>query len=361
MLTQIAWYTDHAPSSDAQVASHFSSRRPVLGLCLKRYAMTNTGKPIRLNTPVDVPIEIGLPHFIQDDHMEDEGPIYGNFKLSLQSVVCHRGNSVNSGHYICLTRTTTTRQGSDAQPSADSLHWMRFDDLANQRITLVDIEKALREETPYLLFYQIVPIDGDPGHITDGEHAPIYSAAPSDGSMTSLTLRPSRDSGPAIHGPSIEISRPDDPFETFPGEMRRASVTFSEPFDGRSSTLVDNRSTSRPSTRGTSPTGRKSHSLSRIASKTIDDGGLAKTLSLSKLTGGRGKEPQPTGVVPSSEVHVRDVSNPVSAMDDARSRPAYQPRNFDQKTHKREKSRSRLSKHGTGKAREKPDRECIVM
>jgi hypothetical protein len=36
---------------------------------------------------------------------------------------------------------------------------MRFDDLAADRITRVNIEEALKEESPYLLFYQIVPID----------------------------------------------------------------------------------------------------------------------------------------------------------------------------------------------------------
>ena len=95
----IPWYTDHAPSSDAQVAAHFSSKRPILGLCLKRYAFHN-GRSVRLNTYVDIPIEIGLPHFIQDDQMSDQSAPFGNFKLSLQSVVCHRGSSTHSGHYV---------------------------------------------------------------------------------------------------------------------------------------------------------------------------------------------------------------------------------------------------------------------
>ncbi|KPI42611.1 Acyltransferase LovD [Cyphellophora attinorum] len=100
----IPWYTDNTPTNDAQIAAHFSDRRPVLGLCLKRYTFKN-GQPARLGTYIDIPIEIGLPHFIQDDAVTDNGAIFGNFKLSLQSVVCHRGNSVDSGHYVALVRS----------------------------------------------------------------------------------------------------------------------------------------------------------------------------------------------------------------------------------------------------------------
>jgi hypothetical protein len=87
----IPWYTDNVPKSDAQVAAHFSAKRPVLGICLKRYTMLPNGTPKRLDTYIDIPLEIGLPHFISDDRMNEEGPLFGNFKLVLQSVVCHRG------------------------------------------------------------------------------------------------------------------------------------------------------------------------------------------------------------------------------------------------------------------------------
>ncbi|PGH08616.1 hypothetical protein GX51_01136 [Blastomyces parvus] len=156
IFSLIPWYTD-STLSDAQSAIHFSSRRPILGICLKRYSFLPNGNAVRLNTFVDIPIEIGLPHFIQDDEMGNEGPLYGNFKLSLQAVICHRGNSVESGHYIALVRGTAANDPDKS--SQYCRHWMRFDDLAQERITLVDIEKALVEESPYLLFYQILPID----------------------------------------------------------------------------------------------------------------------------------------------------------------------------------------------------------
>ncbi|KAF2128658.1 cysteine proteinase [Dothidotthia symphoricarpi CBS 119687] len=166
----IPWYTDNVPKSDAQVAAHFSAKRPVLGICLKRYTMLPNGAPKRLDTYIDIPLEIGLPHFISDDRMREEGPLFGNFKLVLQSVVCHRGVSVDSGHYVSLVRGDChERPGtSDSEDSSDQAPWLRFDDLSNPRVMEVDVKKALREESPYLLFYQVQPIDevlatrGDP-------------------------------------------------------------------------------------------------------------------------------------------------------------------------------------------------------
>lgn len=137
-------------------------------MCLKRYSISPDGQAIRRDTYVDIPIEIGLPHFIQDDEMDDDGPLFGNFKLVLQAVVCHRGNSVNSGHYISFVRATThgsrqrqsspVREGDD-DADLDKTMWMRFDDLARDRITVADIHLALQKESPYLLFYQVLPID----------------------------------------------------------------------------------------------------------------------------------------------------------------------------------------------------------
>ncbi|OQO04771.1 hypothetical protein B0A48_09695 [Cryoendolithus antarcticus] len=180
----LPWYTDHLPTSDAQVAAHFSRKRPVLGICFKRYSFTANGHATRRETYVDIPLEITVPNFVGDDNMEDrEGPIGGNFRLLLQSIVCHRGNSVHSGHYICLSRGQAAnakgqqhRPGSDS--SADDVQdpWMRFDDLARERISYVDIHEALKHETPYLLFYQVQPIDDDGEPIHD---LPSYAEATS--------------------------------------------------------------------------------------------------------------------------------------------------------------------------------------
>ncbi|KAJ5833740.1 hypothetical protein N7474_002051 [Penicillium riverlandense] len=173
-----AWYTDNTPTNDAQVADHFSSQRPILGICLKRYSYLPNGRAIRLNTFIDIPTEIGLPCFIKDDKLDDKDTrLYGNFKLSLQSMVCHRGNSVDSGHYISIVRGTT----ADSYPLGvePGRFWIRFDDLAAERVTLVDIEEAMKTESPYLLFYQILPIgeDASTSYFQNRHYAPSSQAS----------------------------------------------------------------------------------------------------------------------------------------------------------------------------------------
>lgn len=81
------------PTTDAQVASHFYSDRPLLGICLKRYAVTEDGDAVRRDTHVELPLQVALPHFI---HQEDP-TLFENLKICLQSVVCHRGDSVHQG------------------------------------------------------------------------------------------------------------------------------------------------------------------------------------------------------------------------------------------------------------------------
>ncbi|KAL9090148.1 MAG: hypothetical protein Q9165_005428 [Trypethelium subeluteriae] len=135
----------------------------------------------KLSTQIDIPLEIALPHFVSDDRMEEEGPLFGNFKLSLQSVVCHRGLSVDSGHYIALVKgetirrrpTASTERNDSSEEDEEDTQWLQFDDLARERVKLIDIDKALREESPYLLFYQVQPIDED---LARGD-PPSYSEA----------------------------------------------------------------------------------------------------------------------------------------------------------------------------------------
>ncbi|KIX10073.1 uncharacterized protein Z518_01154 [Rhinocladiella mackenziei CBS 650.93] len=347
----IPWYTDNAPTNDAQVAAHFSSKRPVLGLCLKRYSMTSAGKAIRLNTQVDIPVEIGVPHFIQDDHMDETGQLYGNFKLSLQSAVCHRGNSVDSGHYIALVRGTAPPMSLDGNFTDSTQTWMRFDDLAPHRITMVDIEKALREETPYLLFYQIVPIEGDPGHITSGEDI-LTSTSDRNASVSELSTDSAlTENQPPSSRLSFEISGRDDPRGRSPAETRRTSVvSFQEqPAEHTSETSlgVSNHSG------GANTPKRQSVSLSRTQSKMSD--GLGRTLS--KFGGKKSREKLPGNTI-QAEVHVTEVTD--RTMTDKQPLPKQNTLRVElPKGHRREKSRSRLSR---SKVRgEKPDRECSVM
>ena len=151
--------------------------------------MDANGKLTRIDTRIDIPLEIRFPHFIQDEKLENDGPL-GNFKLVLQSVVCHRGRSLNGGHYIALARggpTENKQRTSEERNSTDSRDgdggnemWLKFDDLDSpDRVKLVNIRDALDSEMPYLLFYQIQPIDE--------ELPPIYETG-SSGSSTIARL-----------------------------------------------------------------------------------------------------------------------------------------------------------------------------
>ncbi|KAJ5619015.1 hypothetical protein N7510_002999 [Penicillium lagena] len=242
----IPWYTDNTPTNDAQVADHFSSQRPILGICLKRYSYLPNGRAIRLNTFIDIPTEIGLPCFIKDDKLGDQDTrLYGNFKLSLQSMVCHRGNSVDSGHYISIVRGTT----ADSYPVGvePGRFWIRFDDLAAERVTLVDIEEAMKTESPYLLFYQILPIaeDASTSYFQNRHHAPSSQASEdamvdqnlADVSANLLALSDNDNKNtdghhteePTSGRPSLEVTAPNSPTAQLMRNLnRRPGVVFSD-------------------------------------------------------------------------------------------------------------------------------------
>lgn len=164
----LAWHatSEGLPKNDVDVVRQFN-QRPVLGICLKRYMMTKSGMPKRQNTFIDIPDSMRLPHFMMLDEkpeMETNG-LSTEYKLVLQSVVCHRGESLHSGHYISFCRiapkllTDNRRHSLDPPPDYEEAQWVKFDDLMiENRVSYVDdIKKSLREEMPYLLFYQIVP------------------------------------------------------------------------------------------------------------------------------------------------------------------------------------------------------------
>ena len=372
-----AWYTNNTPTNDAQVAAHFSSRRPILGLCLKRYSFTPDGRAIRLSTQVDIPVEIAVPHFIQDENVDEHSGLNSNFKLSLQAVVCHRGDSVDSGHYISLVRGTDAPGSSDALgPYTDTTkQWLRFDDLAQTRISVIDIETALKEETPYLLFYQIVPIEGDPGNIATGDES-LSTVNERNASLSEVSDVSAVTDSQSLSGrPSFDINIRDESRGRSPTEIRRASVTpFQEPpresTDGgttRASLTVPNNS---------GPAGTQGpQSVSRSQSKASEGRGIGRTLSKLKRKS-REVLPLPADNSSPADTQVKELpERTIQAPAPQTAHPSTSPgvvhtgpkpttlqvqHQYQQpKTHKREKSRGRKSKN---KPRgEKPDRECIVM
>ncbi len=376
----IPWYTNNVPNNDAQVAAHFSSSRPILGICLKRYSMLPNGTAVKRKTHIDIPIEMIFPHFIQDDKMAEDGPAFGNFKLSLQSVVCHQGISVESGHYISLVRDP------DPQGNGED-RWMRFDDLAKERVIYTNVEQFLGVESPYLLFYQVIPIEGDPGNIAEGETHVLSSEDPPAYSESNLSRDSNIDS--AVGGlsvsvpshkfemqrPSVEVHRPSIDTSAFDEDPRgRSSVSSERPpsasfaddsVDGVSSTNIDfsttpnlglgqmnGLSTLVASRRGSKTT--KSSSKSRPSSRTSLSR-LAKAISRDKLS-------TPLGV----PIQVEDQASRVAEGPMAAS-------TGDEKAHhkgtlkKEAKEKSKASRRDhqhlvKGRHKDgKPDRECSVM
>ncbi|PFH57366.1 hypothetical protein XA68_15155 [Ophiocordyceps unilateralis] len=192
----IPWHTitNNEPQNDREVAMNFE-QRPIVGICLKRYAMNPSGRPQRLNTFIDIPESLRLPHFMlaNDPELDEEDGLSTEYKLELQSIVCHRGDSLQSGHYIAFARvapkllTDNRRHDVDPPPDYEEAQWVRFDDLdLEHRVVYVDdIKQSLRDEMPYLLFYQVVPMVDVTCPSTEGTEAepPSYNE-----SRTSIDL-----------------------------------------------------------------------------------------------------------------------------------------------------------------------------
>lgn len=385
--------------------------------------MTPGGRTVRLNTFVDIPVEIGLPHFIQDDKMKNDGPIFGNFKLSLQSVVCHRGNSVDSGHYISLVRTTP----QDADVGTD--YWMRFDDLATQKVTMIDINQALREETPYLVFYQIIPVDGDPGNVAMGENPPSYTdSQPLDSSVSGVSNSPEytksiTDSFVPSQRPSFELPPANDhratittsqrpsfehslsngqrvimtpsqrpSFETPSSDDQRSTRTPPQrpsfelpPFDDHRATIMPSEKR-RPSTMyfgGTPSPPRSTRDESQDSSRrksasfnrSLSRGSRRFSLTLAAITGSKPKDDRPMSIIPEPTASAENMAANGGTAEDALARltgevPDKAPAENGVaerddgrgRSKKRNKSKNRLTKVYMGKPKgEKPDRECTVM
>lgn len=311
--------------------------------------------------------------------MSEDGPAFGNFKLSLQSAVCHRGNSVNSGHYVSLVRSH--EQETDLLNGESGCQWMRLDDLAKERVAFVDVQDFLQKESPYLLFYQVQPIGGDPGNIADTWRHPDAEGPPS------YAVSESRDSGVAdlslsfhesvdSNGDSMDLNRPKREATSPQDQEERSSITKERP---RSilltGTAVENPRTppvqltndpnflvafhedSKPSQsnsrgRPTSSQSQHKRSMSRSLSR------LAGKLTKDKLLDGPAITP--VDATEDSNGTLRQTPNVAPAT------ASSEPLRLKKENDSREKHSKRNNGHGghlvKGKQKsEKPDRECSIM
>lgn len=257
----------------------------------------------------------------------------------------------------------------------DPKHWMRFDDLASERITLIDIDQALKEESPYLLFYQIVPIEGDPSNIAAGEKPPSVGSVPSnpeseakDSGVAGVSLKSSSlgtgqspEDAVISARPSFEVTEADAARgRSSVPEERRQSVTFSDNGGQNGSlTVAQNSGTTSDSTsrRGSklgrgSPHGR---SQSQTGAEMLSN-------TLSRLANKMSREKLPMDGAAESNVVIKEATaNGTSTTDDPKGKAAVRKDARNDKHEKHKHRHGRNSMTLTKGKPEKPDRECVVM
>ncbi|KAK6071659.1 ubiquitin carboxyl-terminal hydrolase [Seiridium cupressi] len=405
----IPWHSpsNQEPQNDLEVARHFS-QRPVVGICLKQYMVDENGVPKRQNTYIDIPDSLRLPHFIVDERDAEESGLSHEYKLVLQSIVCHRGDSLHSGHYISFCRvapkllTDNRRHDSDPPPDYEEAQWVKFDDLATEnRIAPVDdIKQSLKEEMPYLLLYQIVPIVDVTASSTDGTDAepPSYDDTALQLKVSQASERPaiSRQASsyfdnlstlPSTNASirfSSELERPsrrsfaDE--EGFLGVSRRGSVAIDTsvgpspsgtPFDGPSPIVTPSEETTAQRLSRAAAKFRSSGSKSRPQSQ-AGEGRISLTMSrLSGRLARAGKEPsrEPlrddlfTDPEDFEIVNVNGIT--ITEMGDESEGPKDKEKDGHHHYHRRGRSKARADKgkgkEKAGKVGDVPDRECVVQ
>lgn len=365
------------------------------------------GVPKRQNTYIDIPDSLRLPRFIVDERHVEESGLSQEYKLVLQSVVCHRGDSLHSGHYISFCRvapkllTDNRRCEDDPPPDYEEAQWVKFDDLASEdRIAPVDdIKQSLKEEMPYLLLYQIVPIVDVTASSTDGT-----DAEPPSYDDTKLQLKISQASErPAV---SRRASSYFDNLSTFPST--NASVRFSSELERPSRrSLADDEGFLNVSRRGSviidtsvgpSPIGTPLEGPSPIATPGEETTAQRLSRAAAKFRSGSNKSrPQSqagegrisltmsrlSGLVRASKEPLREplrddlftdpedfeIVNTNGATTTESEKDNDEPKEKDKENqshhHKRGRSKARLDKgkgkEKSGKPGEVPDRECVLM
>lgn len=414
----IPWHAveNAEPKTDTDIMMHFN-QRPVVGICLKRYMYTEDGLAKRQNTFIDIPDSLRLPHFMMVDEakVEEDSILSQDYKLELQSIVCHRGDSVHSGHYISFARvnpkllTDNRRHDNDPPPDYEDAQWVKFDDLAlENRVTYVDdIKESLKQEMPYLLFYQIVPMCDVTAASTAGSETepPSYNDSALNVTTNGMTTpgldidkaglsRPASgyfdspmlsSTGPSIRfsseldrPPRISLSVEDDGQQSSgllsPNASRRGSVAFSEPA-GHAQASTPEMGHSPAVTPNEETTAQR---LSRAAAKftksrsrpTSQAGENRISISMSRLT--FNKKSKDT-LRESADKFEDGEETPIAITAPERlstdgGEPGKKEKDHHHSHHHHKKAGTKAKSRGSDKDAEKtkgkgqvPDRECIVM
>lgn len=163
-------------NSTANSSREFANRRPVLPICLKRYSFEND-RANRLAKKVIIPPVISLPSFVADDN--DDNKASHNYKLILESAICHRGTTITSGHFVSVVRKNYN-QINESDTEAYNAPWFLYDDVHKPKVVEKSFKEVFATEWPYILFYRLVSI----GEVESSNNS-IYSSTP-----TSVTNSP---------------------------------------------------------------------------------------------------------------------------------------------------------------------------
>lgn len=163
LLRLMPFYTDdnQVTSENESIARNtreFANRRPVLPICLKRYSFsTSENFSRRSERKIVIPPVIDLPLFLADDpsNLKDD---CSSFKLILESAVCHRGTTIESGHFVSAVRKNTHVENETLEESLDA-EWYLYNDLASPRVATMTFNEIFEKEWPYMLFYRLVPTE----------------------------------------------------------------------------------------------------------------------------------------------------------------------------------------------------------
>lgn len=142
---------------------HSSFASVALPFCIKRYIATRE----KDRTPVYLPVTMDFTAFVDAVR---EG---GKYVLRLKSVVCHLGQTIDSGHYVTYTY--------------DQTGWRRWNDLSKgevetsaedmDELPVNDMWRREIQNDSYIVFYELLPGDGTlhPGDLLEDSGVGLWT------------------------------------------------------------------------------------------------------------------------------------------------------------------------------------------
>lgn len=188
LLRLLPFYADsNGQKGVAKTSREFANHRPVVPVCLKRYSYTEHAQ--RLQQRIVIPPFIDLPPFVADD-VDGDGE--HGFRLVLESALCHRGTSINLGHFVAAVR-----KGHENSLDAE---WYLYDDMSKDRVKVTTFREIFDTEWPYMLFFRLVQMESLSAETTRvcppkglkpeywGDLSPVASKAEHDVSVLSSSV-----------------------------------------------------------------------------------------------------------------------------------------------------------------------------